>query len=53
MAMMIVLVAAVTWSVISATWVHDYYVFSNGARDGAEAGSALLVNLASIQTTKT
>ena len=52
MAMMIVLEANVTWSVISVTWTRDYYAFSKGARDGAEAGSALLVNLASIQTTK-
>ena len=52
MAMMIVLVATVTWLVISVAWTNDYYAFSKGARDGAEAGSALLVNLASIQTTK-
>ena len=52
MVMMIVLVATVTWLVISVAWTNDYYAFSKGARDGAEAGSALLVNLASIQTTK-
>ena len=52
MAMMIVLVATVTWLVISVAWTNDYYAFSKGARDGAEAGSALLVNLASIPTTK-
>ncbi|MBQ12461.1 MAG: hypothetical protein CMJ45_13045 [Planctomyces sp.] len=52
MAMMIVLVAIVTWLVISVAWTNDYYAFSKGARDGAEAGSALLANLASIQTTK-
>ena len=52
MAMMIVLVATVTWLVISVAWTNDYYAFSKGARDGAEAGSALLANLASIQTTK-
>jgi len=38
--------------VISVAWTNDYYAFSKGARDGAEAGSALLANLASIQTTK-
>ena len=52
MAMMIVLVATVTWLVLSVAWTNDYYAFSKGARDGAEAGSALLANLASIQTTK-
>ena len=52
MAMMIVLVATITWLVISVAWTNDYYAFSKGARDEAEAGSALLVNLASIQTTK-
>ena len=52
MAMMIVLVATVTWLVISVAWTNDYYAFSKGAWDGAEAGSALLVILASIQTTK-
>lgn len=52
MAMMIVLVATVTWLVISVAWTNDYYAFSKGARDGAKDGSALLVNLASIQTTK-
>ena len=52
MAMMIVLVATVTWLVISVAWTNDYYAFSKGARDEAEAGSALLDNLASIQTTK-
>ncbi len=52
MAMMIVLVATITWLVISVAWTNDYYAFSEGARDGAEAGSALLANLASIQTTK-
>ena len=52
MAMMIVLVATVTWLVISVAWTNDYYALSKGARDGAEAGSALLANLASIQTTK-
>jgi hypothetical protein len=48
MAMMIVLVATITGFVISVSWTNDY----NGARDGAEAGSALLANLASIQTTE-
>lgn len=52
MAMMIVLVATITWLVISVAWTNDYYAFSKSARDGAEAGSALLANLASIQTTK-
>ena len=52
MSMMILLVAAVTWLVISVAWTNDYYAYSKGARDGAEAGSALLANLASIQTTK-
>ena len=52
MAMMIVLVATITWLVISVAWTNDYYAFSKGARDGAEAGSALLANLAKIQTTK-
>ena len=52
MAMMIVLVATITWLVISVAWTNDYYAFSKGARDGAEAGSVLLANLASIQTTK-
>ena len=52
MAMMIVSVATVTWWVISVEWTNDYYAFSKGARDRAKAGSALLVNFASIQTTK-
>ena len=52
MTMMIVLVATITWLVIPVAWTNDYYAFSTGARDGAEAGSALLVNLASIPTTK-
>ena len=52
MAMMIVLVATITWLVISVAWTNDYYAFSKGARDGAEAGSALLANLSNIQTTK-
>lgn len=51
MAMMTVLVAAIAWLVISVVWTNDYYAFSKGARDGAEAGSVLLANLASIQTT--
>ena len=52
MAMMTVLGAAIAWLVISVVWTNDYYEFSKGARDGAEAGSVLLANLASIQTTK-
>ena len=52
MAMMTVLVATITWLVISVVWTNDYYAFSKGARDGAEAGSVLLANLASIQSTK-
>ena len=52
MAMMTVLVAAIAWLVISVVWTNDYYAFRKGARDGAEAGSVLLANLASIQTTK-
>ena len=52
MAMMTVLVAAIAWLVISVVWTNDYYPFGKGARDGAEAGSVLLANLASIQTTK-
>ena len=52
MAMMTVLVAAIAWLVISVVWTNDYYAFSKGAHDGAEAGSVLLANLASIQTTK-
>ena len=52
MAMMTVLVAAIAWLVISVVRTNDYYAFSKGARDGAEAGSVLLANLASIQTTK-
>ena len=52
MAMMTVLVAAIAWLVISVVWTNDYYAFSKGARDGAEAGSELLANLASTQTTK-
>ena len=51
-AMMTVLVATIAWLVISVVWTYDYYAFSKGARDGAEAGSVLLANLASIQTTK-
>ena len=51
-AMMAVLVAAITWLVISVVWTNDYYAFSKGAREGAEAGSELLANLASIHTTK-
>ena len=42
----------VTSLVISVGWTNDYYAFSKGARDEAEAGSALLANLASIPTTK-
>lgn len=52
MAMMTVLVAAIAWLVISVVWTNDYYAFSKGARDWAEAGSVLLANLASIQTSK-
>ena len=52
MAMVTVLVAAIAWLVISVVWTNDYYAFSKGARDGAEAGPVLLANLASIQTTK-
>ena len=52
MAMMTVLVAAIAWLVISVVWTNDYYAFSKGAGSGAEAGSVLLANLASIQTTK-
>ena len=52
MAMVTVLVAAIAWLVISVVWTNDYYAFSKGARDGAEAGSVLLPNLASIQTNK-
>ena len=52
MAMMTVLLAAITWLVISVVSTNDYYAFSKGARDGAQAGSMLLVNLASFQTTK-
>ena len=52
MAMMTVLVAAIAWLVISVVWTNDYYAFSKGAREGAEAGSELLANLASIHTTK-
>ena len=52
MAMMTVLVAAIAWLVISVVWTNDYYASSKGARDGAEVGSVLLANLASIQTTK-
>ena len=52
MAMMTVLVAAIAWLVVSVVWTNDYYAFSKGALDGAEAGSVLLANLASIQTTK-
>lgn len=52
MAMMIVMVTTISWLVISVAWTNDYYAFSKGARDGAEAGSALLAQLASIKTTK-
>ena len=52
MAMMTVLVAAFAWLEISVVWTNDYYAFSKGARDGAEAGSVVLANLPSIQTTK-
>ena len=52
MAMMTVLVAAIAWLAFSVVWTNDYYAFSKGARDGAEAGSVLLANLASIQTPK-
>ena len=38
--------------VLSVAWTNNDYAFSKGERDGAEASSALLVNLASIQTTK-
>ena len=52
MAMMTVLVAAIAWLVISVVCNNDYSALRKGARDGAEAGSELLANLASIQTTK-
>ena len=52
MAMMTVLVATLAWLVISVVWTNDYYAFSKGARDGAEAGSVLLANFTSIQSTK-
>ena len=52
MAMKIVFLATVTWLVFSVAWTDAYYAFSKGARDEAEAGSALLANLASIQTAK-
>ena len=52
MAMMTVLVATIAWLVISVVWANDYYAFSKGARDGAEAGWVLLANFASIQSTK-
>ena len=50
--MMTVLLAAINWLIISVVWTNDYYAFSKGARDGAQAGSVLLVNMASFQTTK-
>ena len=52
MAMVTVQVAAIAWLVISVVWTNDYYAFRKGTRDGAEAGSVLLANLASIQSTK-
>ena len=52
MAMMTVLVATIAWLVISVVWTNDYYAFSKGGRDRAEAGSVLLANFASIQSTK-
>lgn len=52
MAMMTVLVATIASFVISIAWTNDYFAFSKGVRDGAEAGSVLLANLANIQTTK-
>lgn len=52
MAMMTVLLATSAWLVISVVRTNDYYAFSKGARDGAEAGSVLLANFASIQSTK-
>ena len=35
--MMTILVATIAWLVISVVWTNDYYAFSKGARDGAEA----------------
>ncbi len=52
MGMMMVLGATIAWFVIAVGWTNDYYAFSKGARDAAEAGSGVLGNLASIQTTK-
>lgn len=52
LAMMVVMVATIASLVISVAWTNDYFAFSKGARDGAAAGSVLLGNLASIQTTK-
>ena len=52
MTMMTVLVAAITWLIISVVWTNDYYAFSKGARDGTEAGSVMLAKLARTQTTK-
>ena len=50
--MMTIMVAAVTWVVISVAWTSDYYSLSKAARDAAAAGSGVLSTLASIQTTK-
>jgi len=52
MGLMIIMAATITWLVISVAWTNDYYAFSKGVRDAAEAGSPVLSNLASIQTTK-
>ena len=51
MGLMIIMVTTIAWLVISVAWTNDYFAFSKGARDAAEAGSSVLANLAGIQTT--
>ena len=52
MAAIMILVSTIAWLVIAVGWTSDYYAFSKGARDAAEAGSGVRGDLASIQTTK-
>ena len=51
MGLMIIMVTTIAWLVISVAWTNDYFAFSKGVRDAAEAGSSVLANLAAIQTT--
>lgn len=50
-AFMVVMIAAIVWIALAAT-AGDYYSNSKAARDSADAGSAILSQLGSIQATK-